>query len=834
MPKDSPANRGTVSGVDWTTYFVRLALLAGLYYLAARLGLRFASIGESISLVWPPTGVAFAALTLLGLRYWPGVALGAFLANAATSVPLAASVGIALGNTLEAVVATYLLRKAAGDRLQLDQPPQLRALILAAAPLGSLVSATIGVGSLVLAGALSASGAQAIAVWWAGDLLGALVVGCFILAWADTRPMNRARGIVELAVLCLGTAAAAELILGGPNRIPLLRQLDYPYLLFPFVVWAALRFGPRGATLLTLLVSFVAAWHTAQGGGPFVGETVVATRFALIVYLAALAVSGLVVAAVVNTERARATQALRSNEERLRLSLDSARMGIWYWSVDSNVLSWDQNLRALFRLEPDEVVSRYEDFIKRVHPDDRATVDDSVRKAFTEGGDLDYEFRIVLPGGKTRWIADQGKVGRDEAGQVRYMTGICMDVTERRMAEDRIRRAHRMESVGRLAGGVAHEANNQMTVVLGAARMILHRPDLHPEIRHDLDYIQKAAERTAMVTAQLLAYSRQQMLRLELLDLNRLVLGWEPVLRRVMGEDCVVTLELSADVGQIRADAGQLEQVFLNLALNARDAMSHGGSLTVETYRTELTPAYARLKPEATVRPGWYAVLAVSDTGHGMDRATSAQIFEPFFTTKGTGQGTGLGLSTVYGIVKQSEGYIWVYSEPGQGSTFRVYLPLAGESAGQEEPARTTPLPTDAVPAGSGESILVLEDDDAVRQIARRALEGAGYTVLAAADGAHALEMLSQTPQPIRLALIDLVLPGMSGLDVAGRMASTSPATRVIFTSGYPDGEIARRGLLAPGAAFIQKPFTPEALLRLVRRELETAPATGDPAMRSS
>src|SRR5262249_22049788 len=181
-----------------------------------------------------------------------------------------------------------------------------------------------------------------------------------------------------------------------------------------------------------------------------------------------------------------ATGAPRRSGGRLRLSLDSARMGIWYWSVDSNVLSWDQNLRALFGLKPGEVVSRYEDFIKRVHPDDRATVDESVREAFAEGGDLDYEFRILLPGRKTRWIADQGKVGRDEAGEVRYRTGICMDVTERRMAEDRIRRAHRMESVGRLAGGVAHETNNQMTVVLGAARMILRRLDLHPEIRHDL------------------------------------------------------------------------------------------------------------------------------------------------------------------------------------------------------------------------------------------------------------------------------------------------------------------------------------------------------------
>jgi CheY-like chemotaxis protein len=300
-----------------------------------------------------------------------------------------------------------------------------------------------------------------------------------------------------------------------------------------------------------------------------------------------------------------------------------------------------------------------------------------------------------------------------------------------------------------------------------------------------------------------------------------------------MGEDCVVTLELSADVGLIRADAGQLEQVLLNLALNARDAMSHGGSLTMETYRTELTAAYARLKPEAGVRPGWYAVLAVTDTGHGMDRATSAQIFEPFFTTKGTGQGTGLGLSTVYGIVKQSEGYIWVYSEPGRGSTFRIYLPLAGESAGREEPFRAMPVATDAVPAGSGEQILVLEDDDTVRKIARRALEGAGYAVREASDGAHALALLEQAAQPVRLAIIDLVLPGMSGVEVAARIAKVAPATRVVFTSGYPDGEITRRGLLAPEAAFIQKPFTPEALLRLVRQELEAAPLGGDPATRS-
>ena len=275
--------------------------------------------------------------------------------------------------------------------------------------------------------------------------------------------------------------------------------------------------------------------------------------------------------------------------------------------------------------------------------------------------------------------------------------------------------------------------------------------------------------------------------------------------------------------------------MLLNLALNARDAMSHGGTLTVETYRAELTPAYARLKLEAGVRPGTYAVLAVTDTGHGMDRTTSAQVFEPFFTTKETGQGTGLGLSTVYGIVKQSEGYVWVYSEPGQGSTFKVYLPIATQGASAEQPFHpdtVTPVP---LPGGAGETILVVEDDAPVRQIARRALEEAGYVVLEAEHARAALEILTRAVPPIRLMLIDLVLPGMSGPDLAVQVAELAPATRVIFTSGYPDGEITRRGLLAPETAFIQKPFTPEALVRMVRQGLDAglAPATG-PATRSS
>jgi CheY-like chemotaxis protein len=303
------------------------------------------------------------------------------------------------------------------------------------------------------------------------------------------------------------------------------------------------------------------------------------------------------------------------------------------------------------------------------------------------------------------------------------------------------------------------------------------------------------------------------MLKPEVLDLNAIVTGWEPVLRRIMGEDCGVLLRLSSGLEPVRADPGQLEQVLLNLALNARDAMPRGGRITVETVRADLAAEYARLKP-ARVRPGEYAVLAVSDTGHGMDKETLSHIFEPFFTTKGVGQGTGLGLSTVYGIVKQSEGYIWVYSEPGQGTTFKVYLPL---KPGTVTPTRKIPAPPRSE---KGESILVVEDEAQVRYIMKRSLESAGYRVLDAGSTAEALEVLAHTTETISLVVTDVVMPGEGGRELADRIGALIPGISVLFTSGYTNGEIARRGLLEPGAPFIQKPVTPAALVRAVQEGL--------------
>jgi PAS domain S-box-containing protein len=813
------ASRATARLPAPVAYALEVVALAALYYAVARLGLRYASIGRSISLVWPPTGLAIAALTLLGRRAWPGVAVGAFLANAATPLPLATAAAIAAGNALEAVVAATLLTRGRTGGPRLDSMGAVRTLILLAAPLGALVSAIVGVTALAVGGGLAAADAPAAAaVWWTGDLLGALVVAPLLLAWL-TGPASRlgVRGALEVVLLCLGTVLAGELGLGQFLPVPaLLRRLDYLYLLFPFVIWAALRFGSRGASLMTFVIAVVAVWRTVTGGGPFNTDSGGGTLFAVGCYLGIVAITGLLLAAAVTHERETAIEALRRRDEQLSIALDAAQMGVWYWSSTDNTLTWDDTLRRMYGLAPHDRVTGYEDFISRVHPDDRDRVETTVRRALADGGRLDYEFRIVLPDGRTRWIADMGSVITGKDGKPAGMTGTCQDVTDRRTAEEQLRLAHKMESVGRLAGGVAHEANNQMSVVMSAADFILARPDLPDAVRADAEYIRRAAERTAAVTAQLLAFSRRQVLRPQVLELNRLLERFRPVLQRTMGEDCVVTLLLDPGLGAVRADPGQLEQVLLNLAINARDAMPRGGRLSVETAAVELTERSAVVSHGITVRPGRYAQVAVSDTGHGMDKATLAHMFEPFFTTKGVGQGTGLGLATVYGIVKQSEGYVWAYSEPGRGTTIKVYLPLAEAPASEVTPEDRTRLPR-----AGGELVLIVEDEAQVRAIASRALSEAGYRVLEADNGERALDLLRRNGDRPALALVDVVIPGMSGSDLAVELARVAPGVPVLFTSGYTDGEILRRGLLEPGVAFLAKPFSPEGLVRAVRERME-------------
>jgi PAS domain S-box-containing protein len=813
----SPAARSALRGTS------QVALLAAAYWAAAWIGFHYVTIGHSVSLVWPPAGLAFAALVLVGPRIWPGVTIGAFLAHVTTPVSLFAAAGIALGNTGEALLAALILRRVAGSRPHLEEPGHLRVLLVAAA-VGALVAAMVGVAALHSTGALAPNQVlPALPTWWAGDMLGLLVFAPVCLSWATPPLVRNEHRVLEVVALVGGTAVAAELGLRQSIALPVFHEVEYKYLLFPFVAWAAVRFGPRGASLVTLAVAAVTVWYTAHGGGPFLVGSAGHTLFALACYLLVLAVTGLMVASAVWYQRTRATHALRRSEERLRLALGAARMGIWYWSVETNVLVWDDNLRALYGLAPGQPVGGYEEFLGRVHPDDRQFVSESVARAIRGDGSLDYEFRILLPDGRVRWIADQGRVELDRDGRSRYLTGVCMDVTDRRTAEERLRQSHRMESVGRLAGGVAHETNNQMSIVIGASDFILRRPDVPDAVRMDVEHIRKAAERTSTITAQLLAFSRRQILQPLVLDLPRLVASWESVLRRVMGEDCAVVVRAREGLASVRADPGQLEQALLNLALNARDAMRLGGTLTVEVFSAVLSDEYLARRPGVGIRRGRYVVLAVSDTGHGMDPETLSHAFEPFFTTKGVGDGTGLGLSTVYGIVKQSDGYVWAYSEPGRGSTFKLYLPAV------EQPAPSPGVP--ALPSADpsrGELILVVEDDEGVRWMTRRILVDAGYQVLEAPDGRLALELMARDGANVRLVVTDVVMPGMGGRELADQLVKLRPGVPVLFTSGYTDGEIVRRGLLEPGAAFVQKPFDPDTIVRSVRERLDSAslPAT--------
>jgi len=385
---------------------------------------------------------------------------------------------------------------------------------------------------------------------------------------------------------------------------------------------------------------------------------------------------------------------------------------------------------------------------------------------------------------------------------------------ERQALEEQLRQAQKVEAIGRLAGGVAHDFNNLLTVIRGYVDISL--AELPPEspVRSDLEEARDAADRAADLTRQLLAFSRRQIIEPRISDLNAIVESSEKLLRRLIGEDIEIAIVLNPHLGRAKVDRAQIEQVIVNLAINARDAMPQGGRLTFETDNVDLDNAYARA--HTAVQPGPHVMLAVSDTGQGMDRGTLSHLFEPFFTTKEFGKGTGLGLATVYGIVKQSGGNIWVYSEPGRGTTFKIYLPRVDEPA---EPL--APKETDRATLRGSETILVVEDEDAVRTLTRRVLESKGYTVLDANQGLAAIELAEKHDGPIHLLVTDVIMPQMSGRALAQALSAVRPSMRVLYVSGYTNNAIVHQGVLDPGTPFLQKPFTPKALASKVRDILD-------------
>ena len=397
---------------------------------------------------------------------------------------------------------------------------------------------------------------------------------------------------------------------------------------------------------------------------------------------------------------------------------------------------------------------------------------------------------------------------------VSHLLVLTTDVTERRQLEDQLRQAGKMEAVGQLAGGVAHDFNNILTAILGYADLLAEGLPAEDQRREDLDEIRKAAQRAAALTRQLLAFSRKQVLEPRALDVNVLVDNMDKMLRPILGENVEFRAIAAPQLRAVRADPNQIEQVILNLAINARDAMPKGGKLTIETANVDLDEHYAAR--HATVVPGPHVMLAVSDTGTGMDTATQARIFEPFFTTKDPGRGTGLGLATVYGIVKQSGGSIWVYSEPGQGTTFKIYLPAL------DAPAERIGKPSASLLGLMGiETILIVEDDEQLLHVAHRALEARGYTVLTAGRGDAALDTARRHRGPIHLLLSDVTIPDMDGRELAATLRKERNDLRVLYMSGYADQAIVHHGVLDAAVAYLPKPFTTEAIARRVREVLD-------------
>jgi PAS domain S-box-containing protein len=509
-------------------------------------------------------------------------------------------------------------------------------------------------------------------------------------------------------------------------------------------------------------------------------------------------------------ERRRATQALRASEERYRELVENANDIIYTHDLDGNFTSLNATGERITGFSRDEILKmNIRDLVteEQIEKASRMTQ----RKLEVEIP-VTYELEIQAKDGRplalevsTRLIYQGGKpVG---------VQGIARDLTQRKELEEQLRQAQKMEAVGRLAGGIAHDFNNLLAVLLGYSELMMQRLEPGHTLHKSAQEIGKAAERAATLTRQLLAFSRKQMLAPTVLDLNAVVSEMEDLLRRLIREDVTLHVAPQAGLWHIKADRGQLEQVILNLTLNARDAMPGGGRVTIETQNVEIDAAYARRRP--VVQPGSYVLLAVSDSGVGMDAETQAHIFEPFFTTKEKGKGTGLGLATVYGIVKQSGGYIWVYSEPGRGTTFKVYLPRVVERVEEAQPAPVAEAPTRA-----SETILLVEDEVGVREVAREFLEIMGYHVLETRSPADAMRVAKEHPGEIHLLLTDVVMPEMGGRDLAERLQQVRPRMKVLYMSGYTDDAIVHHGVLDAGTPFLQKPFARDALGRKVREVL--------------
>ncbi|MGB8065648.1 MAG: PAS domain S-box protein [Candidatus Sulfotelmatobacter sp.] len=524
------------------------------------------------------------------------------------------------------------------------------------------------------------------------------------------------------------------------------------------------------------------------------------------------------------TDRKRAEEEIRQSQQKLRMHFEHTPLGVVEWDLEFRVTNWNPAAERMFGYSREEALGRHGHFIvpepfrelvdqvwlDLLHPKLGTQVPSRYR--FAHNDNITKDGRLI----SCEWYNTPLV---DEAGRVLGVASLVQDVTERVALEDRLRQSQKMEAVGRLAGGIAHDFNNLLTVILGYSQILADGVPAGSRLADSTTQIKSAAERAAGITRQLLAFSRKQVLSPRVINLNDIMLSLDSLLRRLIGEDIEVLTAPANDLGSVRADPGQIEQVIMNLALNARDAMPRGGKLTLETSNVNLDENYSR--DHQPVEPGRYVMLAVSDSGEGMSAETQSRIFEPFYTTKEVGKGTGLGLSMVYGIVKQSGGYIWVYSEPQHGTTFKIYLPRT------DQPAETNVVEKRPASVQRGtETILLVEDDPQLRQLSSTVLTHCGYNVLVAASPEEGLAICQANHRDIRLLVTDVVMPRMNGRQLAEQIVQVCPNVRVLYISGYTNNAIVHYGVLDPGLWFLPKPFSLSALVAKVREVLDAGSGT--------
>lgn len=516
------------------------------------------------------------------------------------------------------------------------------------------------------------------------------------------------------------------------------------------------------------------------------------------------------------TQQHEALEAMRVSEERFRLLARASNDAIWDWDIGSDTVWWNEGLENLFGHSIETGTTRSGFWVSHLHPNDRdAAVNSFFAVIDSDQESWTSEYRFGRADGSFAHVMDRGYVIRDENQRAIRVIGGMADLTERRSLETQLLQSQRLDAIGQLAGGIAHDFNNLLTVINGYSELVLRRTNSDDQNFKAMSGIHEAGKRAEALTRQLLAFSRRQVLEPKIVDLNQVIENMELMLRRLIGEDVVLVMQLDDDPNPVRVDPGQFEQILINLALNARDAMPRGGQLLVETENIELDAEYCHLF--ADLAPGPFVMLAVTDTGIGIPERNKERIFEPFFTTKDVGKGTGLGLATVFGIVKQSEGHLAMYSEQGVGSTFKIYLPAVGEGIGSDRSEEPNSL---VIPQGD-ERILLVEDETAVRILAKQALEECGYTVYEAFDGEDAVDRVRSKGLVIDILVSDVVMPHLGGRELAEKIVEIFPECKILFLSGYTEDAIIRHGIIESEFSFLQKPFTPSALARKVREVLD-------------